>query len=84
MEVWLLAKQRAEEAAYAEQHAVALDLKEHVRYLVREVRRHLDTERGAGTKEGVGVKGEGGERREELQAVAQAVVLMGPNSKRED
>ena len=37
LEVWLLAKQRVEEAVNIEQHAAVLDLKEHVRYLVREV-----------------------------------------------
>ena len=37
LEVWLLAKQRVEETAYTEQHSIAFDLKEHVRYLVREV-----------------------------------------------
>ena len=59
MEMWLLAKQRAEETAYTEQLAIAFDLKEHVRYLAREVRRHLDAERGAGTKEGMGGRGMG-------------------------
>ena len=68
MNARLLAKQRKEEAAYAEQHAIEIDREEYKQYLAREARRRMSVRRGIDVKEGM-CDGEN-EHREERRAAA--------------